>query len=134
MIIETRLQSTCDMYKEDLKHCLKRVSNILESGFYVNGNGEIENYISESIMQKLNCSYREEDGQIYYNLTKEAFRMAFRNFYLLILKNDLSTNNSVFNKNTSSRTVDDFQSKIEAWKLACAMNRYFLNCDKAILY
>ncbi len=74
MIIETRLQSTCDMYKEDLKHCLKRVSNILESGFYVNGNGEIENYISESIMQKLNCSCSKEEDQIYYNLTKEAFR------------------------------------------------------------
>ena len=62
------------MYKEDLKHCLKRVHNIFESGFYLNGNGEIEKYIAENIMQKLSREKHRVEGNanIFANLQRFA--------------------------------------------------------------
>ncbi len=119
------------MYKEDLKHCLKRVHNILASGFYLNGNGEIENYIAENIMQGISKKHEEEDDDIYHNLIKEALSKAFRDYNLLISKNDLSKSNYSLD---TARTYDDFQSKVEAWKFALMMNKFFFNCDKAFVY
>ena len=107
------------MYKEYLKHCLKRVHNILESGFYLSGNGEIEEFVAENIVQKL--VYKKWDGDdddeggVYFGLAKEAFSVAFRELSLFIRRNDLSKENLLLN--TSGSTFDDFQSKMEAWRV-----------------
>lgn len=135
-MIETRLKNSCSMYSEYLRHCLKRMHNIFESGQYLNGNGKIEEFLAENIMEKLvfksesQCDVNQDD-EIYFSLAKEAFSMAFRDMKTYISRNDLSNEDLVFKQEL---TFDDFQSKIEAWRLACMINRYFLISDMAIIY
>ncbi len=120
------------MYKEDILHCLKRVDNILQSQVYLSGNGEVENLLAENITNVIYNNELNEDDTIYFDLVKEAYSLAFRDFAYLIKNNDMVVGNNIYE--ITSKTFDDFQSKIEAWRMACKINMFFLNCDMSIIY
>lgn len=123
ILIETRLQSTSDLYKEYLNHCLKRVHNILTSSQYILGNGNVEKYLFEEITNKIACGPNDtsHDG-VYFDIVKDVFTNTFRDFSLIVSNNSSSL----------AQTYDDLESKLEAWRTACLINRFFLNTDLAI--
>lgn len=131
--METHLKKSSEMHKEFLQHCLKRIHNILNSGTYLNGNGEIETFLVQNINTDIRTASNdiESEEYIYHQMVKEAFTITFKHMSLIISRNDLSSDNGFFG---TTRTYDDFQSKIEAWKTACFINEFFLNSDFSIIY
>lgn len=121
------------MYKEDILHCLRRVSNTIQSQVYLNGNGEVEAFLAENIMTRLVRTDLSEDDTVYFCVVKEAFSLAFRDLAYFIRSNDQSIESNL-SQIANSKTFDDFQSKVEAWRTTCLINKFFLNCDMSIIY
>ena len=122
VIVETRLGHMKELYKESLRHCMKRVDNILKSGIYLHGNSDLEKFLATNIMNNVKCPNEiNSDEWIYYDLVKEAFCSSFREFGSLILAND-----------SSPLCYDDFESKTEAWRTACLINKFLLNTNCSI--
>ena len=125
VVIETRLQSKIEAISDYLDHCLKRAENIFNSGKYLKGNGDIELFLSNFINEKITMEPKNfktnQDDEIYFNLTKEAFSHAFRDVYGV-----------VFDKISNEDCYDDFQSKFNAWELACSINMTLMNTNFAI--
>jgi hypothetical protein len=134
VLIETRLQNTREYYEESLNHCLKRVHNILNNRCYLHGNGLVEQYLSENIVASMATINEDtnDENKIYFEIVKEAFCYAFRDFHSLILLNDMSIRKPETNE--KQITYDDYSSKIEACKLATLINKFLLNTDCSIVY
>ena len=127
ILIETRIKSTLNLFQEYLKHCIKRVHNILSNSKYLLGNGQLEHYLYEELNKPNKAidllTTDNKDSMIYYNIVREAFKNTFRDMNLIIRKNT---------PEISDCTYDDFKSKTEAWKTACLINKFFLNTNLAI--
>ena len=124
VIVETRLSHMNELYKESLRHCMKRVDNILKSGIYLHGNGDLEEFLATSIMN--NVKYPNEidgDEWIYYDVVKEAFCSSFREFGSLTSAND-----------SSPLCYDDFESKTAGWRTAVLINNFLLNTNFSISF
>ncbi len=117
VIIESNLIG--GLLKENLKHCLKRTQNILKSNIYLNGNGNTEKYLYNELNTQISRYDLNDHKLIYFNIVKDVFMKTFRDFSFLVANNDA----------LSMNTYDDFSSKIEAWKIACLINKFFLNTD-----
>ncbi len=120
------------MQKEYLQHCLKRLHNILTSGIYLNGNGQIETFLEQNISTAIKTNHEiDTEDYLYHQVTKDAFIKTFRDMNRVISKNDISSVSEFFEL---AKTIDDFQSKVEAWKTGCFINQYFLNSDLSLIY
>jgi hypothetical protein len=117
VIIESNLIG--GLLKENLKHCLKRTQNILKSNIFLNGNGNTEKYLYNELNTQISRYDLNDHKLIYFNIVKDVFMKTFRDFSFLVANNDA----------LSMNTYDDFSSKIEAWKIACLINKFFLNTD-----
>ena len=133
IMIEAKLQSTFEMYKEALLHIIKRIENILKYKTFIRGN--IEHYLCSKIIEAeldieksvLGCEDKDsadkEEAKIYISLAKIILSNAFRDMELMRKKNFADqSNDELIN-------FDDYYSKIEAWRLACSLNIFFLQTD-----
>lgn len=124
ILLKSRIQNTAHMHLEYLNHCLKRLSNILNSRQYLNGTGaEIEKSLSDSI-KKISTLNSDEEKEIYLELSKDLVANAFADFYLIVNANNENDQNVKY--------FDDFQSKSEAWRLSFYICCIFLNSDCSI--
>jgi len=128
ILIETRIQSTLNLFTEYLNHCIRRVHNIMVNSEYLLGNGDLEYYLYEELNkpneQIDSLISNDNDFMIYFNIVREAFKNTFRDMNLIITKNTQISN--------SNPTYDDFTSKMDALKTACLINKFFLNTNLAI--
>lgn len=123
IIIETRLPYAKAMYEECLKHCLKRLLNVLIDGVYLKGAGFIEKFLSEKIVELKMPGNANDHESIYFDLAKEILSVTFKDIYLMIVNN----------QNFACDVIDDYTSKLEAWKMANAINNIYLNSDLSVL-
>jgi hypothetical protein len=137
IILETKLEMTIQLYKELLKHFLTRLSNILNSGQYLGGNGDLEFFLANNLKNEIVYSFdsselissKEDDEQIYFDLIKEAYSDVFLELYKIIESNSQS---KVLQISDVHCTIDDFKSKSEAWRTGCRICKIFLNTDKIL--
>jgi hypothetical protein len=127
ILLETKLNSLTDMHEEYLRHSLKRLHNILRTCVYLNGSGEVEEFIAENLKNNLNIiKTDEQDENFYYDLIKEVYEKTFRAYYTIVKHNN--------EHNDSNLVVDDCLSKFEAWKTSCSINETLLNSDISLTY
>ena len=126
ILVETRLESSRLMHTEYLRHCLKRLSNVLSSGRFLNGTcARIEKYLSDELSLHVDLGLVDEESLLYSELARKIVSDAFADFYLMIVAN-------VSDQADCPDVFDDFQSKCEAWRLSFYINRIFLESDYAI--
>ena len=133
VLVETRLASTASMHKEQLRHCLQRVANVLKSGHYLNGSGLVETFVADELsatrlVEQEKQDDADDDFFFYSQLVGEACANAFRDFARMVQGNTAAAAASV------STSMDDAESKLSAWRAACLINKTLLNTDMTILY
>lgn len=129
VLFETKLYSLANMYKEYLRHCLKRLHNILKTSCYLNGSGVVEKYVAENLKNNQNKMQQDKDQDeiLYYDLITEVYVKTFREYYTLVTYNNENNTSNI-------NCVDDCFSKFEAWKASCMINETFLNSDISLTY
>jgi hypothetical protein len=138
VLIECKYPSTSEMHKEKLVHILKRLEGILKNKCYVLGSGHIENYLYNKLtvceldMKLDNGALYDhvdaEETSIYVSLIKKIFSNTFRDMFLMTENNSGSKFDNLENK----FFYDDLESKLEAWRLGCFINKCFIQSDFSI--
>ena len=110
-------------------HCLRRLINILNAGFYLEGSGDVEKYLYNEINgmgYPFTDELRKSDDLLYFQMAKQILSDSFNDFYFMIACN--------LSSSESSTAVDDFVSKCEAWRVGLFVNNIFLNSNLSISY
>lgn len=131
VLIESRLSSVAEMYKETLVHILKRVENVFNQKQYVNGSGKLEYYLYEKLSSLNQPEFNQNDesdneDEFYKSMIKTIYSMSFRDLNLLIKPQ--------LNADSDLTFYDDLYSKLEAWQSAVSLISHFIMSEYALQF
>ncbi len=142
IMLETRLKAASSMHKETLFHNLKRLENVFNKGFYVQGEGHLERYLFKELSQTTDFkndeeelsdfeddenSIDKEEKVLYINLIRNIFASVFKDMFEITSRNKNE-------KDSDNIYYDDLFTKLEAFRLGCFICKCLLQADFSIKY
>ncbi|XP_076094822.1 uncharacterized protein LOC143065255 [Mytilus galloprovincialis] len=117
------IKNGCDLLEQEFERCINVLSSALSSGYVLPGYAKTE----EIIAQCLTEIGQEQSSDIYLSVVSEEVAAGFQEFFWTVQRNVQD------NPSQDNRIVDDYKTKMSAWKTSFNTAMTIFHTDSYII-